>query len=100
MRGAHERIVKEVTAWPGITTEPGRFGATVFMHRRRELGHIHGDNVVDIPCRKEQAEAWIAASRAERYRFAPNFGVSVFLRTEADVTGALELLRERYEGLS
>lgn len=100
MRGAHERVVKEVTAWPDITTEPGRFGATVFMHKRRELGHIHGDSVVDIPCRKEQAEAWIAAGHAERHRFAPNFGVSIFLRTAADVTNALALLRDRYENLS
>lgn len=97
MRGAKDRIVAEVTSWPDITTEPGRFGAIVFKKRRREVGHIHGDSVVDIPIRKEQAEAWIAAGRAERHRFAPNFGVSVFIREEGDLKNALELLRESYE---
>ncbi len=63
----------------------------------REVGHVHGDSVVDIPCRTAQCEEWIAAGRAERHRFAPNFGVSVFLKNDEDVKDALNLLRESYE---
>lgn len=98
MRGAQKKIVDEVTSWPNITTGPGRFGAIVFnLNGKREIGHIHGDGVVDIPARTEVAEAWIAAGRAERHRFAPGFGVSVFLRKEQDVTNAIGLLREIYD---
>ena len=98
MRGARKRIVEEVTSWRGVSTQPGRFGATAFvLEGSREVGHIHGDSVVDIPCRKAQCEEWIAAGRAERHRFAPGFGVSVFIRQEAEVKTALELLREVYE---
>lgn len=100
MRGAKDRVVAEVTSWPEIATEPGRFGATVFKKRRREIGHIHGDSVVDIPVRKEQAAAWIAAGRAERHRFAPNFGVTVFIKNEGDLKNALDLLRESYDSKS
>lgn len=98
MRGARARIEAEVTLWPGVHTAPGRFGATAFMLERHEVGHIHGDAVVDIPVRKEKRATWIAAGRAEVHRFAPNFGVSVFLRKEEDVNNALALLRESYEG--
>ena len=98
MRGAKKRIIEELTSWPGIRTEPGRFGATAFvLETGREVGHVHGDAVVDIPCRKAQCEEWIGAGRAERHRFAPGFGVSVFLKKDEDVNNALELLREVYE---
>ncbi|MEX1248362.1 MAG: luciferase family protein [Anaerolineales bacterium] len=97
MRGGKDCIVKEVTGWPGIHTEPGRLGSTAFMLASgREAGHIHGDSVVDIACRGRQCEDWIAAGRAERHRFAPGFGVSVQLRKEEDVKNALELLRESH----
>jgi len=98
VRGAKKRIIEELTSWPGIRTEPGRFGATAFVLKTgREVGHVHGDAVVDIPCRKAQCEEWIGAGRAERHRFAPGFGVSVFLKKDEDVKNALELLREVYE---
>lgn len=98
MHGAAETITKEVTSWPGVTTEPGRFGSTAFMvDGKGEVGHIHGDSLVDIPCKTKQCEEWITAGRAEHHRFAPGFGVSVFLRKEQDVKNALELLRESYE---
>jgi hypothetical protein len=97
MRGAKDRIVAAVASWPDVTTEPGRFGATVFKKHRREVGHIHGDSVVDIPVRKEQAEAWIAEGRAVPHRFAPNFGVTVFIKDEPSLINALELLRASYD---
>jgi hypothetical protein len=98
MRGAKQRIIDTVTTWPGVSTGPGRFGATAFkLESGREVGHVHGDSVVDIPCRKAQCAEWIAAGRAERHRFAPDFGVSVFLKKEEDVKNALELLRESYD---
>jgi hypothetical protein len=96
MRGASKTIIAEVNSWPEVTTQPGRFGSTQFVVGRREVGHVHGDSVVDIPCRKSTCEEWIASGRAERHRFAPGFGVSVFLRKEEDVNIALDLLRESY----
>ncbi len=74
MRGAAKTIVAKVTSWPGVTTQPGRFGSTQFVIGRREVGHIHGDSVVDIPCRKQKCEEWIAAG-AEQHRFAPGPGM-------------------------
>jgi hypothetical protein len=96
MRGAAKQIIAEVTQWPNVTTQPGRFGSIQFIVGKREVGHIHGDSVVDIPCRKEKCAEWLAAGRAVEHRFAPGFGVSVFLRTESDLENALDLLQESY----
>ncbi len=97
MRGAAKTIITEVTSWPDVTTQPGRFGSTQFVVGNREVGHVHDDSVVDIPCRKEKCAEWIEAGRAQLHRFAPGFGVTVFIRKEEDVSNALDLLRESYE---
>jgi hypothetical protein len=96
MRGAAKVIITEVTSWPDVTSQPGRFGSTQFVVGKREVGHVHGDSVVDIPCRKEKREEWIASGRAEQHRFAPGFGVTVFVHNEKDLKNALDLLRESY----
>lgn len=97
MRSAAKIIIAEVTAWEGVTTQPGRFGSTQFVVGKREVGHVHGDSVVDIPCRKEKCREWIDAGRAEQHRFAPGFGVTVFIRSEEDLKNALNLLHESYD---
>ena len=41
---ASERIIEEVTAWPGVTAAPGRRRASLaFRVEGREIGHLHGD---------------------------------------------------------
>lgn len=97
MRGAAKRIIEEVTSWPGVATQPGRFSSTQFVVGKREVGHVHGETVVDIPCRREKCEEWISSGRAERHRFASGFGVTVFVRMEEDLKNALDLLRESYD---
>jgi hypothetical protein len=44
-----DRLIDEVTAWPGVTVEEGRFGSTRFMLGRRELGHVHGSSILVSP---------------------------------------------------
>lgn len=95
-----ERIIQEVSSWAGVRQQSGHFGATAFvLEDGRELGHIHGEMVVDIPCTQVERALWIEDGLAEPHRYAEGFGVSVFLNSELDVEHALALLRERYEGL-
>ena len=48
-----ERIVEEVTAWPGVTAGPGERGEFSFKLGRRELGHLHGDHAAHFGFPKE-----------------------------------------------
>jgi hypothetical protein len=47
--GAGQSIKATVSAWEGITSHPHRFGGTEYRLGDREIGHVHGDGLVDIP---------------------------------------------------
>jgi hypothetical protein len=44
-----QTIKKELQSWPYVTAEPYRFGGLEFRLNKREMGHIHGDRVADLP---------------------------------------------------
>ena len=92
-------LIDEVAGWPGIELAEGRFGSTRFMVGRRELGHLHGTTVLDMPLPKPLKAELIARGEAIQHRWTrPESGwVTIELGGEADVTRAMGLLRERYE---
>ena len=61
-------VEREVLRWPGVTSEPGRFGATSFRYGKREIGHIHRDRIADLPVTKEMREGVLAGGRAQPHR--------------------------------
>jgi luciferase-like monooxygenase len=46
---AGEQIYQAVTRWEEIAHALHRFGGTEFRVGRREVAHVHGDSLVDIP---------------------------------------------------
>jgi len=96
--GAKEKIHAALQDWPGITSQPHRFGGTEYCLGRREIGHIHGDTLVDIPFPKEVRNDLVTAGRAEPHHVLPESGwVSVYLKQATDVDRAIELLRLAFE---
>ena len=97
-QGAQTRVTDTVTSWPGVTVQPHRFGGVEYGIGKREIGHIHGDHLVDIPFPKKVRDAIVAAGRAQPHHILPDTGwVSFYLRQESDVEQAIALLRESYE---
>ncbi len=97
VHGAQEQITNELLMWDGVTARPIDLAGTEYVVGRREIGHIHGDQLVDIPFPTKVRNQVVAAGRAEPHHLLPKTGwVSCYLRTPADVTGAIELLRESY----
>jgi hypothetical protein len=96
--GASERIALAMQELPGVTSAPHRFGGTEYNLGRREIGHVHGNSLVDIPFTKKTREELVAAEKAERHHILPESGwVSIHLRHEPDVDRAIELLRFSFE---
>ena len=96
--GAQTRITKEVTSWNGVASQPHRFGGVEYVIGKREIGHIHGDHLVDIPFPKRIRDELIATRRAQPHHILPDTGwVSFYLKQEADVEKAIALLYESYE---
>ena len=98
IHGAQARITKEVTSWDGITSQPHRFGGVEYVIGKREIGHIHGDHLVDIPFPKKVRDEIVSAGRAQPHHILPESGwVSFYLQQEAGVENVIALLRESYE---
>ena len=99
VQGAKEKIHEAVMQWDGVTAQPHRFGGTEYLWgERREIGHIHGNALVDIPFPKKVRDEVVAAGRAKPHHILPDSGwISFYLNTEADVAQAIELLRLSYD---
>ncbi|HEX5838668.1 MAG TPA: luciferase family protein, partial [Anaerolineales bacterium] len=88
---------KEVTSWPGVTSQPHRFGDVEYVIGRREIGHIHGNHLVDIPFPKKVRDEIVATGRAQPHHILPDSGwISFILRQDSDVEQAIALLEESY----
>jgi predicted DNA-binding protein (MmcQ/YjbR family) len=98
VNGAQETITKAVTAWEGITVQPHRFGGVEYVLGKREIGHIHGDHLVDIPFPKRIRDEIVQAGRAQAHHIMPESGwISFYLRQPEDVDQAIALLSESYQ---
>ncbi len=93
-----QAIVRQVSAWPGVTTGPHRFGGIELRLERRELGHLHGNRLADLPFPLLVREQLVAAGRAEPHHVFPESGwVSYFIRDETDVPRVVALFRLNYD---
>lgn len=93
-----KRLEREVLTWPGVHAERHRFGGTEFRLPRGEIGHIHAGGLVDVPFPRALRDDLIARGKAWPHHVLPHSGwVSYRVRGEADLPGALELLRLNYE---
>jgi len=65
---------------------------------RREIGHVHGDRLVDIPFPLNVRNELVESGVAQPHHVLPKSGwVSVYLRDSGDVDRAIQLLRRSYE---
>lgn len=97
LSGAQETITRAVSAWEGVTVQPHRFGVE-YVIGKREIGHIHGDQVVDIPFPKKVRDEIVQAGRAQAHHILPESGwISFYLGQPEDVEQAIALLSENYQ---
>ncbi len=98
VKGAIDKIRNSVFEWDNITSSRHRFGGIEFKLGRREIGHIHGNYLVDIPFPKKIKEEILSAGLASKHHILPESGwISKYLETPKDVDTAIELLKHSYE---
>lgn len=98
VRGAGRHIDATVSSWGGIAAHPHRFGGTEFRLGSREIGHIHGDHLVDIPFPTKVRNELVASGQAVPHHVLPDTGwVSFYIRDPGDVDTAIALLRRSYD---
>jgi hypothetical protein len=98
IKGAGHTIREALLQWAGVDAHPHQIGGTEYRLGKREIGHVHGDWLVDIPLPTRVRNEVVAAGRAEPHHVLPESGwVSLYLREAGDVEQAIALLRESYE---
>lgn len=96
--GAIEKIRTSVMEWEGIALQLHRFGGIEFNLGNREIGHVHGNYLVDIPFTKKVKNEIISAGLANHHHVLPESGwISKYLNKPEDVDDAIQLLRRSYD---
>jgi hypothetical protein len=91
-------IVEEVETWAGVEVRSHRFGGVEFVVGRRELGHLHGDHLADLPFTRSRRDELLATGVVVRHHVLPDSGwASRPILSEQDVSAVISLLREQYE---
>jgi luciferase-like monooxygenase len=91
------RIQQEVGTWPGVTVVLHRGGMVFFHVGRREIGHLHGNRMADLPFPVRIREKLVADGKAELHYVHPKSGwVSYYIHNDQDVEPIIELFRMNY----
>ncbi len=95
------QIEREVLSWPNVTARPHRFGGVEFHVNQHEIGHLHGDRLADLPFPVRLRRELVAGGRASPHHILPDTGwVSYYIRSAADLAGAIALFRLNYDRLT
>ena len=94
---AQREITEAALAWDGVAAQPHRFGGTEYRLGKREIGHIHGDHMVDIPFPTKVRDRLVGEGRAQPHHLLPETGwISFYIEAHEDVARAIALLYESY----
>lgn len=95
-----ENIKKEILSWPYVTSKPHRFGGLEFRINERELGHVHGDRLADLPFPMDVRNDLVNSGRVLPHHILPQSGwVSCWIKGEEDIPVVIELFKMRYDYL-
>ncbi len=96
-----EKIKKEILSWPNVTAEQHKLGGVEFRLNKREMGHIHGDRLADLPFPMNTRNELVSSGRASPLYVMPQSGwVSYWIeKGEEDVAAIIGLFRLTYEQL-
>ncbi len=95
--GAGDLIRAAVLSWPGVESVPHRFGGIEYRYRRKEMGHVHGDRLADLPLPRKLRDEVVAAGRALSHHVLPDTGwVSCWMDGPGDSAQVIDLFRVQY----
>ena len=89
-----EEIKKEILSRPNVTAEQHKFGEIEFRLNEREMGHIHGDRLTDLPFPMKIRNELVNSGRVSPH-LMPRSGW-IEKGEQEDVAAIIELLRLRY----
>jgi len=96
------RITDAVTAWPGVTAEPGSRGELAYKVGKKEIGHLHGDSAAHFGFPKALWSELMAAGRITEHPVFPGRPgpAARRIRDASDVEDVIGLLRLNYDRIA
>jgi hypothetical protein len=94
-----DTIENEVSKWPGAHISLHKFGGVQFNYQAYELGHIHGNGLLDMLFSREIKQGLMAGdTRIQHHHvFKSNGWISIYIKTAEDAAYAIELLKMAYD---
>ena len=91
-------IASEVLSWRGTSIGIHKYGGLQFNYDGKELGHIHGNGLLDMLFSRKIKQELLAEGRITHHHFFTNSGwISFYIRNEEDMEYAKGLLKMGYE---
>lgn len=91
-------VRRELLVRSEVTESTHGFGAIEFRLGRRELGHLHGEDMADLPFARRIRDELVATGRAQPHHVLPDSGwVTRRVRGPEDVAAIVELFRLSHE---
>jgi Family of unknown function (DUF5519) len=92
-----DEIEAEVESWEKTSISNHKYGGIQFNKDGAEIGHIHGNGLLDIPFNKKTKNEFIKEGKLKDHHIFKNSGWSSFyIHTNEDKDYAIKLLRESY----
>jgi hypothetical protein len=93
-----EKIYQVMMDCREVTAGEHRFGDIEYKLGKREIGHVHGNHLVDIPFPIKIRNEIIEKGEALPHHILPESGwVSIYLRNDENVNKAINLLNRSFE---
>jgi hypothetical protein len=96
-----DKVQQELLSWPGVTSHDHRFGGVEFRVNGREMGHMHGDRLADLPFPRDVGKKLTAEGKALPHHVLPQSGwISYYINGIEDIPGMIELFQMQYERMT
>ena len=95
-----DNIENTVLSWKNTSTRPHKFGGIQFNVGDKEIGHIHGNGLLDIPFSRLIKEQLITESNGrvkEHHIFKKSGWISLYIHDTEDRDLAIRTLMRSYE---
>ncbi|MEO7215928.1 luciferase family protein [Mucilaginibacter sp.] len=95
-----DHIESEVCGWHNIRVSIHKYGGLQFNYASRQLGHIHGNGLLDMLFTREIKQQLMTVDERIKHHhvFKNNGWISFYIETEADAAYVIELFKMAYEG--
>lgn len=91
------RIQSEVGSWPQVRVDAYSHGMVFFHVGKREIGHLHGERLADLPFPVRIREQLVREGKASLHYLHPKSGwVTYYIKSDRDVEPVVELFRFNY----